>query len=103
MNEHVLPAKQHNTSFNVSVRLLDLFLEEWSTEVNYSMYFDQCAPSYCSYTVNEIAQFVYALTLLISLYGGLALIFRSIASSIIITMLKLKDHRGNATINSGIY
>lgn len=67
------------------------------------MYFNGCAPSVCTYTtITEATRFVYALTLLISLYGGLVLIFRLIVPFVVNTLATLKRRRRNLTINSGI-
>lgn len=67
------------------------------------MYFNGCAPPVCTYaTITETTGFVYALTLLISLYGGLVLIFRLLVPFIINTLAKLKHRRQHFNINSSI-
>ncbi|UJR18391.1 hypothetical protein I4U23_005295 [Adineta vaga] len=45
---------------------LDLFIEEWLTEVNYSRYFNECSPLSCSYTITDQRNISYALTMFIS-------------------------------------
>ena len=59
--------------------LRDLFIKEWSTEVNYPEYFAECLPSSCSYTTTARTDLPYAITMFISLYGGLIIILRLIA------------------------
>ena len=54
------------------------------------MYFDQCAPSFCTYSTVDPINFSYAITLFIGLYGGLTAILRLIAPFLINTAFKLK-------------
>ena len=77
---------------NISVydNLLDLFVEEWSTQVNYSQYFDECASLSCSYIVTDQRDLSYAFTMFISLYGGLIIILRLIAPSLIKLFSKIE-------------
>ncbi|UJR17463.1 hypothetical protein I4U23_004358 [Adineta vaga] len=84
----ILPPKQKNST--VYDYLLDLFIEERSTKVNYPKYFNECAPSSCSYTTIDQTNFSYAVTMFISLYGGLIIILRLIAPILIQSFSKLK-------------
>jgi hypothetical protein len=100
--ESLLYSKQQNTTLND--HLLDLFIEEWSIKINYSKYFDDCAPSFCSYTITDQNNLSYAVTLFISLYGGLIIILRLIASFLIKISLKFKYHsRRNTNIGSSMF
>ncbi|UJR29678.1 hypothetical protein I4U23_017226 [Adineta vaga] len=96
--DSVLSSKQENISLNNY--LLDLFIEEWSTEMNYSIYFDRCACSFCTYTTTDQTNVLYAMALLISLYGGLIIVFRLIAPFLINIAWKLKHCSKNITVNS---
>ena len=75
-----------NTSFNVLQRsifnrstpttfintLIDnLMVEQWSTQINYSLYFAACHPSSCFYTYTERFSILYVVTTLVGLLGGL--------------------------------
>ncbi|CAF1635160.1 unnamed protein product, partial [Adineta ricciae] len=80
--------------------LLDLFIEKWSTEMNYSIYFDACACPFCTYITTDQTNLLYAMTLLISLYGGLTIVLRSISSFLIKIAWKFKHHRRRTRINS---
>ncbi|CAF4048764.1 unnamed protein product [Adineta steineri] len=97
----VLTSKQKNAT--VIDYLNDLFIEEWSIEMNYSKYFDECAVSYCTYTTTDRNDFTYAITLSISLYGGLIVIFRLIAPFLISIAMKLRDRPRNANVNLGSF
>ena len=54
----------------------NLMVEEWSTEMNYSLYFAACHPSSCVYTYTERFSILYIVTTLIGLLGGLIAILR---------------------------
>lgn len=97
----VLSSEQHNIS--VSDHLLNLFIEEWSTKMNYSKYFDACAPLYCSYTSTDPINLSYAVTLFISVYGGLIIIFRLISPFLIKIFLKFKHCLRSTSIGSGMF
>ena len=70
----------------------NLFVQEWSTEVNYSEYFSQCAPALCIYTKTDHNNLSYTITLLLSLYGGLTIILRILTPLLVKISLQLK-HR----------
>ncbi|UJR29659.1 hypothetical protein I4U23_017207 [Adineta vaga] len=84
-----LPSEQSNMT--VYKRFFDLFIEDWSTKVNYLKYFNECSPLSCSYTITDQRDISYALTTFISLYGGLIIIFRLIAPMLIKFFWKLKN------------
>ncbi|CAF3485957.1 unnamed protein product [Adineta steineri] len=77
---------------NVSVenRLSYLFVDEWSTKINYSKYVEDCAPLFCTYAITDQTNFSYTITLLLSLYGGLVIMLRFIAASVVNIAAKTK-------------
>ncbi|CAF3974147.1 unnamed protein product [Adineta steineri] len=84
--DSVLSSKQEKHSVNDYMK--DLFIEEWSTKMNYSNYFDQCNASLCTYITKDQTNFYSAITLFISLYGGLTIILRLIVPFLINIWLK---------------
>ena len=98
-SDSVLISKKENVSLND--HLLNLFVEEWSTKLNYSMYFDKCAPSFCTYGTTEQTNLLYAVALLISLYGGLIIMLRLIAPFLVNLSSKLKHRSRNTNVHSG--
>ena len=60
--------------------LNNLFVKNWSTQINYEKYFEICSSSKCTYSTIERTELLYAITLFISLYGGLTIILRPVAS-----------------------
>ena len=87
-SDYVLVGKQENIP--LKNHLLNVFLEDWSTEINYTIYFHKCTPSFCTYTTIVETNFIFAFMLLISLYGGLVLVFRLIAPFLVNVIWKLK-------------
>ncbi|UJR17510.1 hypothetical protein I4U23_004405 [Adineta vaga] len=98
MSNHVLSDKQLNIS--VDNLLLKFFVEQWSSNINYSVYFETCAPQFCIYTTIQETNFLNALTLLISLYGGLIIVCRLLAPSMIKIVFKFKHRSLNSRMNS---
>ena len=89
LSDYVLLTNKTNQS--VYNHLSNLFIDEWKTTVNYSAYLQNCNPSACTYTTTDRINYSYAITLFISLYGGLILILRFISSFLINILSKLRS------------
>ena len=63
----------------VSFILSEIIIDDWKYESNFSRYYGVCAPVQCTYLTNRKNSFLYLMTLLIGLYGGLSIVFRIIA------------------------
>ncbi|CAF4022394.1 unnamed protein product [Adineta steineri] len=87
-NNSVLTSKHENISVNEYLN--NLFIVNWSTEINYTKYFHQCSPSNCTYSKKDGTELTYGIALFISLYGGLIIILRLIASWSIDILSKIK-------------
>jgi hypothetical protein len=63
---------------NKTVQMLvnTLFVETWTTNVEYDAYFAQCKPVSCTYTFNERQSLLYVISLIIGLYGGLTIVLK---------------------------
>ncbi|CAF1210287.1 unnamed protein product [Adineta ricciae] len=96
-NNTLPPSEQLNISVKNLIK--SLFIEGRSTEVNYMKYFNQCSPSFCTYTTTDQINFSYIITLLISLYGGLTAILRFIAPVLINAILIVKNRTLKININ----
>lgn len=84
-NQLVAPGNTSQFSVNTSVRELVelLFIEKWSTAIDYSAYFNQCAPMSCSYDYIEGFSSLYTVTVLLGFYGGLSFVLRWICPSLL--------------------
>jgi hypothetical protein len=54
----------------------NVMIEEWSTEASYELFFDQCDPSYCTYSVNERPGIIFIVTSLIGAFSGLNVVLK---------------------------
>jgi len=72
-----------------------MFVDDWIPTFNYSIYFQNCNPSICTYTITDQINYSYAITLFISLYGGLIMILRLISPFIIKTISKFSHRQTN--------
>ena len=70
-------------------------VEGWSKNISYEKYFTQCAPISCTYSRLERHDFVFVLTKIIGLLGGLILVLRLVVPAIVrfIRNRKLKKNQ----------
>jgi hypothetical protein len=54
-------------------------VEQWNNNINYEKYYNECSPSFCSYSYIELNPTLQVLTLLLGLYGGLTIIMNVVA------------------------
>lgn len=87
---------------NISVMGLfsQLFVNQWSIEMNYTKYFDQCAPQTCTYSNRKVADFSSEIATFISIYGGLTIIIRLISFYLIRLLLRVKTFSLNIKLDS---
>ncbi|CAF1068238.1 unnamed protein product [Adineta steineri] len=69
-----------------------LFIESWGETFNYSLYYEQCKPESCSYEVREKRDLFSAISIVISLFGGLSVLFRFV-TPLIVTFVLTRCHR----------
>ena len=70
----------------------ELFVEDWSVTVNYSLYFNQCLPMLCSYKYIQQFNSLHTVTILIGLYSGVTIILKWFCPSLIHLVAKMKWH-----------
>ncbi|CAF3918156.1 unnamed protein product [Adineta steineri] len=92
------PLSTTNSRFSINTTIAELidnlFVEKWSTEKNYSSYFHECSPLYCSYTyIHKKISFVYTITVLLGLQGGLGLVLKWFCPKIVRIASKVNDYR----------
>lgn len=92
-----IPLSNSNSRFfinsTISTLLDHLFVETWSNMINYSSYFERCAPYMCSYTYIQQINSIYTVTLLLGLSGGLSLVLKWLSPWIIQYVVKLLEYR----------
>ena len=58
-------------------------IDRWNNTVDFSVYYEACAPTHCTYSFVGHDNFLYVITLLIGLIGGLNMALRIIAPLLI--------------------
>ena len=96
LNDYVLHSKKSNLT--LYEHLSNLFIDEWITIIDYPKYFHNCNPSFCTYTITVKINSSSAITLFISLYGGLIMILRLISPFLINIFMKIKDRNNHCNI-----
>ena len=61
----------------------NLFIERWSTQINYATYYQRCAPSVCSYTTSEKFNIFYIITVILGIQGGLSIVLKWICPKLV--------------------
>jgi hypothetical protein len=77
----------------------DLMVEEWITNISYEKYYAQCAPIICTYSKVNRHDFVYVLTKIISLLGGLTLAIKFIVPVVVQFIRRKKDNEPTPEIS----
>ena len=66
---------------------LELFVESWNNQSNFTEYFQRCSPESCSYSYDRRFDRIHVLITLVGLVGGL-LITTSLVSSILVKIIR---------------
>lgn len=75
-------ASRFKTDILIQELVDELFVEEWQTNISYSSFYNKCAIAYCSYEVERPHNFIYIVSKIIGLYGGLSVALRFIVPHI---------------------
>jgi hypothetical protein len=87
---------QSNTTIELIVN--QLMIEEYLNEIFYEEYFNQCSPLLCTYSYTDEINVIQGITLLISLEGGLVIIFK-VFSTIIVKLFRCQTSTANQEID----
>jgi hypothetical protein len=79
LNISSLEISRFNINTTIELILNHLMVEEYSTNISYERYFNQCAPSSCTYSSVGSLSTIEVITSLIGLYGGLIIMTKCIA------------------------
>ena len=82
-----------NTTVNELIN--NLFIEDWSTTISYSAYYEQCSPSICSYSRVENFNIFYLITILLGIQGGLTIVLKWICPKLVRIAIKIYHDRKN--------
>ena len=87
----ILPAvilnKNASSRFGVNTTMFDIFsalgIENWNEKINYGLYYKNCNPLSCSYTITKNFNIPTVITTIVGLIGGLSVILRIITPIVI--------------------
>ena len=80
-----------NPKTKIEYLINELFIENIFNQTNYTKYYLECLPNTCHYTYLNRFNWIYILTIFISLFGGITTILRVISPPIIKLFLFLKE------------
>lgn len=75
----------------------ELFVEKWNIDISYSAFYNQCSPIYCSYEI-EKENFIYIISKILGLYGGLTIALRFIVQVVTAIIFKIQDQCRRNTV-----
>ena len=75
-----------NYDIHTKVRFLieNLFIEQWSSETYFELFFHECRPNKCSYSYNTRGNVAFIVTTILSLVGGLFVALKAMGPLILI-------------------
>ena len=82
-----LPSR-FSSSATIQSMFDELFIEEWHYGSNFTNYFHVCSPATCSYTYSDQVNLTYMITTIISLLGGLIVVFHQLAYFVVLHILR---------------
>ncbi|CAF1354313.1 unnamed protein product [Rotaria sordida] len=83
-----------NTTINEIVS--EAFVEDWINSTNYTSYYERCAPSQCTYTIQKRLN-IDMLAKLLGYYGGLSVILEIILPALVRIVLQQRSKRKQET------
>ena len=96
----ILLNKNIASRFQVNSTIADILdalgIEDWNEKINYELYYSQCNPANCFYTVTKKFNIPTVVTTVIGLVGGLSVILRILIPPV---MKFLRRHRRVQLIN----
>jgi hypothetical protein len=99
---NILANSNFTPNSTIEILVNQLFVEKWLKTLNYSSYFAQCQPQYCQYIINHRPEFIYIITSLLGLYGGLSAVLHLIIPYIVNFFLKWIEQRSTAAVDQTI-
>ena len=86
-NFSITPLQTSNSSFSKNTTIdelkRNLFIESWSTDVNYSSYYEQCSPSICFYISVKRFNIFSIIAVVLGFQGGLSIVLKWICPKLI--------------------
>ncbi|CAF1223094.1 unnamed protein product [Didymodactylos carnosus] len=81
------PRSQYQPTTTIQEIVNNLMVEQWNPLIFYQPYFDHCQPSECHYTYFQKFDYLYTITTILGLVGGLSTILSTLIPFVIIIVL----------------
>ena len=99
LNSSILTSFQANDTLNT---LFDrLMIEEWTMESDFEAYYQECAPTSCTYTLERRMDLGYVFTTIIGLLGGLSVSLQLLVPVVVYLIDRLIFHLFRNTNQDG--
>ena len=89
---------KYSTDTIINTLINDLFIEKWTINTSFTVYYNICAPILCTYTFIKRANILYIITQILGFYGGLVIVLRFCIPKFII--LRFKRSLNQSTDNN---
>ena len=76
----------------IGTLIQELFLENISSQKNFSTFFQACQPNTCTYSYSARGQLAFIITVILSLVGGLSVALKTFAS-LLVTIYRMVQNR----------
>jgi hypothetical protein len=77
--------------------LNNLMIEQWNVSSNFERYYNECQPKHCTYSFIGRNNFIYIVTTLIGIAGGLSTVLKFIAPQLVKLARRKKQQRQAVT------
>ena len=77
-----------------------LMVEDWVVNVSYEKFYKRCAPTLCTYSINERQDLINVFTKLVSLLSGLTLVLGLLIPVLVRLVMKRRIHGQEPTVKS---
>ena len=99
----VKSSSQFSMEMTVQAIMDQIFVDEWKDTSNYSAFYEQCQPNFCTYSYVATASVANLVTAIISLFGGLVIALKLLSSVMVkVGQLTLEQIRKKRSRNPSI-
>ncbi|CAF4372570.1 unnamed protein product [Didymodactylos carnosus] len=74
---------QYRPTTSIQEIVNNLMIEQWSTTLSFSSYYDECHPTACTYSYTHSFDLLYTISMLLALIGGLTKILKVIVPNVV--------------------
>ncbi|UJR12174.1 hypothetical protein I4U23_016351 [Adineta vaga] len=87
LNSLLLPSDKHRHD-QIETIVKNVFIQSWKISSSFQSYFNQCNPLICQYSYQNRVNFIYIITTMIGIIGGINIVLRLVLPFIIQLIMK---------------